>query len=119
MRSLERRNHSVKRPNLRFAATILAAHLLSCGASPSEPPKLAAATGPAAGPVQAAPPASEAANAADRSDADKKLDAGRHPAELIAFFKIGPGMKVAEISAGGGYTTELLARAVGPTGKGY
>lgn len=28
-------------------------------------------------------------------------------------------MKVAEISAGGGYTTELLARAVGPTGVVY
>jgi predicted methyltransferase len=60
-----------------------------------------------------------ATNAADRSDADKKLDAGRHPAELLAFFKIAPGMKVAEISAGGGYTTELLARAVGPSGKVY
>lgn len=58
-------------------------------------------------------------NAPDRSEADRKLDPGRHPAELLAFFKIGPGMKVAEIGAGGGYTTELLARAVGSTGKVY
>jgi predicted methyltransferase len=66
-----------------------------------------------------APTAPSVANAPDRSDADKKLDAGRHPSELLAFFKIAPGMKVAEIAAGGGYTTELLARAVGPGGKVY
>jgi predicted methyltransferase len=56
---------------------------------------------------------------ADRSDADRALDAGRKPAEVLAFFEIGPGMRVAEIGAGGGYTTELLARAVGPTGRVY
>jgi predicted methyltransferase len=57
--------------------------------------------------------------AADRSEADRALDAGRHPAEMLAFFEIGPGMRVAEIGSGGGYTTELLARAVGPTGRVY
>src|SRR5262245_22712318 len=55
----------------------------------------------------------------DRSDADRALDAGRHPAEMLAFFGIRPGMRVAEIGAGGGYTTELLARAVGPKGRVY
>jgi predicted methyltransferase len=53
----------------------------------------------------------------DRSEADRALDAGRHPAEMLAFFRIGPGMRVAELGAGGGYTTELLARAVGPDGR--
>src|SRR5438874_1032516 len=53
-------------------------------------------------------------NAEDRSEADRKLDAGRHPAELLSFFGIHPGMRVAEIGAGMGYTTELLARAVAP-----
>ena len=38
---------------------------------------------------------------------------------MLAFFEIRPGMRVAEIGAGGGYTTELLARAVGPTGRVY
>lgn len=57
--------------------------------------------------------------APDRSPEDRALDAGRHPAEMLAFFGIEPGMKVAEIAAGGGYTTELLARAVGPTGVVY
>ncbi len=57
--------------------------------------------------------------APDRSEADRALDAGRHPAEMLAFFRVAPGMKVAEVGAGGGYTAELLARAVGPTGVVY
>lgn len=57
--------------------------------------------------------------APDRSAADKALDAGRFPAETLAFFDIRPGMRVAELGAGGGYTTELLARTVGPTGRVY
>jgi len=55
----------------------------------------------------------------DRSDADRALDAGRHPAQLLAFFNVRPGMRVAELGAGGGYTAELLARAVGPSGVVY
>jgi predicted methyltransferase len=57
--------------------------------------------------------------APDRSEADRQLDAGRRPAELLAFFGVQPGMRVAELGAGGGYTAELLARAVGPTGVVY
>lgn len=57
--------------------------------------------------------------AADRNAQDRKLDAGRHPAEMLAFFGVAPGMHIGEIAAGGGYTTELLARAVGPTGVVY
>jgi predicted methyltransferase len=57
--------------------------------------------------------------AADRDDADKKLDEGRHPADLLAFIGVKPGWHVAELGAGGGYTSELLARAVGPSGVVY
>jgi predicted methyltransferase len=57
--------------------------------------------------------------ASDRSAEDKKLDAGRHPAEMLAFLGVAPGMHVGEIVAGGGYTTELLARAVAPAGVVY
>ena len=64
------------------------------------------------------PPAIQAiVDAPDRTDADRALDKGRHPGELLAFFGLRPGMHVAELGAGGGYTTELLARAVGPGGK--
>jgi predicted methyltransferase len=61
----------------------------------------------------------EAIESPDRPAADKQIDAGRHPADLLAFFGIAPGMHVADLWAGGGYTTELLARTVGPTGKVY
>ncbi|HLI81623.1 MAG TPA: hypothetical protein VKV03_16660, partial [Candidatus Binataceae bacterium] len=56
---------------------------------------------------------------AGRPADDKKLDAGRQPEQMLAFFGIAPGMQVADIFAGGGYTTELLSRVVGPTGKVY
>jgi len=58
-------------------------------------------------------------SAPDRSADDRALDAGRKPAELLAFTGVRPGMRVAELGAGGGYTTELLARAVGPGGTVY
>jgi len=57
--------------------------------------------------------------AADRSPEDRALDAGRRPAEMLAFFGVGPRMRVAEIQAGGGYTAELLGRVVGPAGRVY
>ena len=63
------------------------------------------------------PPLQAIVEAKDRTEADRQLDASRHPGELLAFLGLRPGMRVAELSAGGGYTTELLARAVGPTGK--
>ncbi len=76
------------------------------------------------GPVQVdAAPVDEqirmALDASDRDVADRDLDAQRRPAELLSFLGIRPGMKVADLAAGGGYTTEALARAVGPSGKVY
>jgi predicted methyltransferase len=98
----------------------------ACGPEPRgpeapPPPATAApaATAPAAA-SPALPPAIQAiVDAADRSEDDRKLDKGRHPGEMLAFFGIAPGQKVAELIAGGGYTAELLARAVGPTGVVY
>ncbi|HVY05242.1 MAG TPA: hypothetical protein VHB46_04635 [Burkholderiales bacterium] len=58
-------------------------------------------------------------NAPDRSPEDKALDAGRKPAEMLAFLGIQPGWRVADLGAGGGYTTELLQRAVGSDGAVY
>ena len=54
-----------------------------------------------------------------RPAADTALDAGRSPDQMLAFFGIEPGMKVGEIFAGGGYTTQLLSSAVGPSGIVY
>jgi predicted methyltransferase len=57
--------------------------------------------------------------APDRSEADRKTDERRDPVKLFSFVGVAPGMKVLEMGAGGGYTAELLARGVGPTGTVY
>lgn len=55
----------------------------------------------------------------DRREADRINDQRRKPAQLLAFIGVRPGMVALDLSAGGGYTTELLARAVGPAGRVY
>ena len=57
--------------------------------------------------------------APDRSDADRQTDKRREPAKMLAFTGVKPGMKVLDMEAGAGYSTELLARAVGPAGVVY
>ena len=57
--------------------------------------------------------------APDRDEADLEGDRRRAPTELLAFMQLRAGMRVADIGAGTGYTTELLARAVGPEGRVY
>src|SRR5215470_9831838 len=83
-----------------------------------------AACGGANAPATATPSVPTAAATAivaapDRVDKDRERDAFRKPAELLTFAGIAPGMRVADLGAGGGYTTELIARAVGPTGVVY
>jgi predicted methyltransferase len=57
--------------------------------------------------------------APDRSDADKQTDQRRQPAKMLAFSGVKEGMKVLDMEANAGYSTELFARAVGPTGMVY
>jgi predicted methyltransferase len=57
--------------------------------------------------------------APDRSDADKQTDQRREPAKMLAFTGVKEGMKVLDMEASAGYSTELLARAVGPSGVVY
>ena len=56
---------------------------------------------------------------ADRSDADRQTDLRRQPAKMLAFTGVKPGMKVLDMGAGAGYSTELMARAVGSRGAVY
>jgi predicted methyltransferase len=51
-----------------------------------------------------------------RTEQDQKMDPSRHPAEFLPFTQVRPGMRVLDVSAGAGYTSQLLALAVGPTG---
>ncbi len=105
-------------------AVVLACSLM-CGCPPSAPgptvePDDAGASEasdrPARTPIEPSPEAQAIVDAADRTADDRKTDERRRPAELLTFLKVEPGMKVADLAAGGGYTTELLVRAVGPEG---
>jgi predicted methyltransferase len=89
---------------MRLGLTILLALAFSAAASaqPLTPDKIKA--------IVASP---------DRSTADRTNDQRRHPEDILAFLAITPGIAALDLSAGGGYTTELLARAIGPTGKVY
>jgi len=69
--------------------------------------------------AQAAPDYAALMAAPDRSDADRKADTRRDPVPFLAFAGLRPGMKVLDMGAGGGYSTELIARAVAPGGIVY
>jgi predicted methyltransferase len=55
----------------------------------------------------------------DRTAADRTNDLRRKPEQMLGFIGIRPGIVALDLSAAGGYTTELLARSIGPTGKVY
>lgn len=54
-----------------------------------------------------------------RPAADRERDARSRPSEILAFARVAPGQRVADLWPGGGYYTRLLARAVGPQGRVY
>jgi len=56
-------------------------------------------------------------NDPDRTAADRDNDRRRKPAQILAFIGLRPGMVALDLVSGGGYTAELLARGIGPTGK--
>jgi predicted methyltransferase len=55
----------------------------------------------------------------DRRAADRTNDLRRKPQDMLAFIGLRPGMVALDLSAGGGYTTELIARSIGPSGRVY
>lgn len=55
----------------------------------------------------------------DRSDTDRTTDKRRQPEKMMAFTGVKSGMKVMDLFSSGGYSAELLARSVGPTGTVY
>jgi predicted methyltransferase len=96
------------RPATALLATALLAGLVACAThspAPAAPPALASERIAA---IVASP---------DRSDADRTNDLRRHPAEMLAFIGVHPNWVALDVSTGGGYTTELLARAIGPGGS--
>src|SRR5690349_18703979 len=93
--------------SIRAFAVALAAALLSaaCASPTTESPARAAERYAA---VIASPV---------RTDQDRRMDAARDPAGFLPFTEVAPGMRVLDVSTGGGYTSQLLALAVGPEGR--
>jgi predicted methyltransferase len=71
------------------------------------------------GRAQSAPDYAVLLAAPDRSDADREADKRRDPKPFLEFAGLRPGMKVLDMGAGGGYSSELIARAVAPGGTVY
>ena len=102
-------------------------------AEPAEVLTPEAAGGPVAAPAEVTPPETAPEAAAGLDDAaieailadparpadERALDPGREPAALLRFLALRPGLRLADLGAGRGYTTFLLARAVGPEGVVY
>ncbi|MES2755210.1 MAG: methyltransferase domain-containing protein [Pseudomonadota bacterium] len=76
----------------------------------------------AAGAVAAAPPKADPAITAAvanpaRSPESRARDQYRHPVQTLAFFGVKPTDSIVEFSPGGGWYTEILARAVANRGR--
>jgi predicted methyltransferase len=89
----------------KFIATVAVGLWLGIGAAQAQP----------VSPEQAA----KIVASPDRSAADLTNDKRRKPQEMLVFIGIRPGITALDLSAGGGYTTELLARTIGPSGAVY
>ena len=57
--------------------------------------------------------------APDRAASDRDIDKRRDPVKLLTFTGVRTGMKVLDMGAGGGYSTELMARSAGANGVVY
>jgi predicted methyltransferase len=55
----------------------------------------------------------------DRPSEDSKRDQARQPAKVLTFSDVAKGDHVLDLFAGGGWYTELFAKAIGETGKVY
>lgn len=59
----------------------------------------------------------KALSSESRLEGDAARDAGRKPAEVLAFLGITPGMAVLDMFSGGGYYSEILSNVVGTNGS--
>jgi predicted methyltransferase len=69
--------------------------------------------------AQASPDYAKILAAPGRSDADRANDQRRKPDQLLAFAGVKPGMTVLDMGAGAGYSSDIIARVVGASGKVY
>ncbi len=96
----------------RLSLSVLFVAIAACSKAP-EPAAPATPVAPAATvaaePTLAVSPIRAAVDGAWRSEADRSRDAFRHPAEVLEFWGLAPGMAVLEVQPGAGWWTEILA----------
>ena len=97
------------RPPLRTLADIAVALVVTCGL-------IGCAPMPGENGQMASEYYQKAIASPIRTEQDRRTDAARHPAEFLPFTQVRPGMHVLDVSASAGYTSQLLALVVGPTG---
>jgi predicted methyltransferase len=102
------------RSTVRIVAAVLVLLATACAGSARQAPAIVETSS-----GDPTPRAREIVDAPDRTAEDRQLDPRRRPAELLTFLGVTPGARVGELVAGGGYTAELLARAVAPNGVVY
>ncbi len=61
----------------------------------------------------------DSVKAPHRTPADLERDLRSHPAEILRFAGLKPGMTVLDLFGGAGYYSEIIGRVVGPEGKVY
>ncbi len=106
---------SPRRARILLAAVLL---LLNMGGCANVAPSATSASAPVSGTLTKEQIAAIIASP-DRSAADRTNDLRRKPDQMLAFIGIRSGWSALDLSTGGGYTTELLARAVGPGGRAF
>jgi predicted methyltransferase len=106
--------------NKSLTTILVAGAFILAACSPPEPEAPAAAEpatpAPAPAPEPEAPDLATILASESRPEADRARDAGRKPAEVLAYLGVEPGMDVIDLIAAGGWYTEVLSLAVGPEG---
>src|SRR4051794_17972115 len=100
---------TISRKDLLAAIAVSAVLFLSTGAAPAQQ----------GSPHVSSEQIAQIVASPDRSEADRKNDLRRKPEQMLGFIGIRPGIVALDLSAAGGYTTELLARAIGSSGTVY
>jgi predicted methyltransferase len=98
----------MRRTTLTLAALLAAGMALA----PADAKPRAHAAAPAVAPADIA----AAVSAPGRPDEQVKLDESRRPVDVLRFEGLRHGDIVLDLFAGGGYYSEIMGRAVGPTG---
>jgi predicted methyltransferase len=102
----------MRQSNRPAAIAVCAGFLLALNACGTAPSKSNA-------PVLSSARIAEIVASPDRSAADRTNDQRRMPEKMLAFIGVRPSMIALDLSAGGGYTSELLSRAIGREGTVY